>query len=48
MFFDFTVNKAFLVLIGFVILTYIPTARLSRSIWIHMMVAYDKSLGVKS
>jgi uncharacterized protein (DUF983 family) len=39
--FDFSVNKAFLVLLIFVTLTFVPTARLARSVWLHMMVKYD-------
>jgi hypothetical protein len=38
--FNFTIESAFGVLILFVILSYIPTARLSRSLWIHLMVSY--------
>lgn len=38
-----SVEKAFLILIVFVALTYFKTARLARSIWIHIMVKYDKN-----
>jgi uncharacterized protein (DUF983 family) len=37
-----SINQSFLILILFAIITYIPTFKLSRSIWIHAMVAYDK------
>jgi uncharacterized protein (DUF983 family) len=40
-FLDWSVNQSFLFLILFVILTYIPTTRLSRSVWIHFIVKYD-------
>jgi uncharacterized protein (DUF983 family) len=39
---DFTVNQAFAVLLLFVALSYVTTARLSRSLWIHFMVGYEK------
>jgi uncharacterized protein (DUF983 family) len=37
----FSVEAAFGVLLLFVIATYIHTARLSRSLWIHLMVSYN-------
>ena len=37
-----TVNQSFLLLLAFVALTYFKTARLSRSLWIHVIVKYDK------
>lgn len=37
-----SVNQAFGLLIVFVLLTYFKTARLSRSLWIHVIVKYDK------
>lgn len=37
-----SVNQAFLLLIVFVLLTYFKTARLSRSVWIHLIVKFDK------
>lgn len=41
-FFSFSVYQAFGVLILFAALTYFKAARISRSIWIHTMVSYDK------
>ena len=38
-----SVNQSFLLLIVFVALTYFKTARLSRSLWIHFIVKYDKN-----
>ena len=38
---DISVNIAFLVLLVFVVLTYFETARLSRSLWINLMVKYN-------
>ena len=40
--YGFSVNQAFAILLIFVAITYFKTARLSRSIWIHAMVKYDK------
>jgi uncharacterized protein (DUF983 family) len=39
--FDLSVNIAFLVLIAFVALTYFKTARIARSLWLHLMVKYE-------
>lgn len=39
-----SVNKAFVLLLLFVAVTYIPTARLARSVWLHMMVKFDKNI----
>ncbi|MBK8701488.1 MAG: DUF983 domain-containing protein [Saprospiraceae bacterium] len=36
-----SVNQSFLLLLAFVALTYFKTARLSRSLWIHVVVKYD-------
>lgn len=36
-----SVDRAFIVLIIFVAVTYFKTARLARSLWIHAMVKYD-------
>jgi len=41
-FLDFSVNQAFLVLIVVAILSYFFVLRLSRSVWIHIAVKYDK------
>lgn len=41
MVFKFNVTISFLILLVFVALTYFKTARLSRSLWIHLMVKYD-------
>jgi len=38
-----SVNQSFLLLLAFVALTYFKTARLSRSLWIHVIVKYDKN-----
>jgi uncharacterized protein (DUF983 family) len=40
MYFGFSVNQSFGILLLFVALTYVQTARLSRSLWIHLMVKY--------
>ena len=37
-----SVEKAFVVLLIFVALTYFKTARLARSLWIHAMVKFDE------
>ncbi|MBK7008754.1 MAG: DUF983 domain-containing protein [Saprospiraceae bacterium] len=37
-----TVNQSFLLLLAFVALTYFKTARLSRSLWIHLVVKFEK------
>ena len=37
-----TVNQSFLLLLAFVALTYFKTARLSRSVWIHLVVKFEK------
>lgn len=38
--FKLSVTKAFLILLVFVAITYFKTARLGRSVWIHLMVKY--------
>lgn len=38
---NFTVNQAFAALLLFVALSYVSTARLARSLWIHIMVSYE-------
>jgi hypothetical protein len=38
-----SVNAAFAILLFFVAVSYTKTARLARSVWIHMMVGYDKN-----
>lgn len=43
--FGMSVEKAFVILLVFVALTYFKTARLARSFWIHIMVKYDKDAG---
>lgn len=40
--FDLSINQSFVVLILFAALTYFKTARLARSVWIHLMVKYKK------
>jgi uncharacterized protein (DUF983 family) len=37
-----TVNQSFVLLLIFVAITYFKTARLSRALWIHIMIDYDK------
>ncbi len=39
-----SVNQSFLVLLGFVAITYFKTARLARSFWIHFIIAYEPSV----
>lgn len=39
--FKLSVTIAFLILLAFVALTYFKTARLSRSLWIHLMVKHN-------
>lgn len=41
MVFKWTINQTFAFLLIFVALTYFRTARLSRSLWIHIMVKYQ-------
>ena len=38
---NFSVEKSFLVLILFVVLTYFKTARLARALWLNVMVKYE-------
>ena len=42
-----SVNKAFIILLLFVAITYFKTARLARLLWIHAMVRYDEKYDQK-
>ncbi len=38
---DWTVNQAFVLIIAFAIITYLWFLRISRSLWIHIVVGFD-------